>query len=104
MKRFLVATITLALTVSLLPVATAAKAQNNWTTTQKIIYVGLTPKSEPDFWTAVQEDTTASTSEATMLSYAKSTVDEAITFWKQTSRGKMKFGTSRSLALRRIHE
>ena len=95
MKRIFVATISLVLTASLVPVATAAKAQNNWTTTQKIIYVGLTPKSQPDFWTAVQEDTTASTSEATMLSYAKSTVDEAITFWKQTSRDKMKFGTSR---------
>jgi hypothetical protein len=95
MKRILVATISLALTASFLPVATAAKAQNNWSTTQKIIYVGLTPKDQPDFWTAVEEETAEETSGATMLSYAKSTVDEAIAFWKQTTRGKMKFGVSR---------
>jgi hypothetical protein len=95
MKRILVAIISLALTASFMPVATAAKAQNNWSTTQKIVYVGLTPKDQPDFWTAVEEETTPETSGETMLSYAKSTVDEAIEFWMQATRGKMKFGTSR---------
>ena len=95
MKRILVAIVTLALTASFVPVATAAKAQNNFSITQKIIYVGLTPKDQPDFWTAQEEGTTTETSGQTMLSYAKSTVDEAITFWKQTTRGKMKFGVSR---------
>lgn len=95
MKRILVAIISLALTASFVPVATAANAQNNWSITQKIIYVGLTPKDQPNFWTAEKKGITSETSGQTMLSYAKSTVDEAITFWKQTTRGKMKFGVSR---------
>ena len=95
MKRILVGIISLALTASFVPVAKAAKVQNNWSTTQKIVYVGLTPKDQPDFWTAVEEATTTESSGETMLSFAKSTVDEAITFWKQTSGGKMKFGVSR---------
>ena len=95
MKRILVTTISVGLAASFVPVASAAKAQNNWSTTQKIVYVGLTPKDQPDFWTAVEEEATTETSGETMLSFAKSTVDEAIAFWKQTSRGKMKFGVSR---------
>ena len=95
MKRNLVALVIAVLIASFVPVATAAKLQNNWSTTQKIVYVGLTPKDQPNFWTEYGGDTTTATNEGEMLSYAKSTVDDAITFWKQASRGKMKFGASK---------
>jgi hypothetical protein len=95
MKRVFVATISLGLFVSLTPVATAAKAQNEWTTTHKIVYVALTPKDQPNFWTENQVDTSTATSDGEMLSFAKGTVKNAITFWKQNSQGKMKFTTSK---------
>ena len=95
MERNLVALVTVVLIASFVPAATAAKLQNNWSTTQKIVYVGLTPKDQPNFWTEYGGDTTTATNEGEMLSYAKSTVDDAITFWKQASRGKMKFGASK---------
>ena len=95
MKRKLVALVTVALIASFVPAATAAQLQNNWTTIQKIIYVGLTPKDKPNFWTEDTVDTATATSDGAMLSYAKGTIVDAITFWKQTSQGKMKFGTSK---------
>jgi hypothetical protein len=95
MKRFSIVVIALALLVSLTPVATAAKAQNEWTTTHKIVYVGLTPKDQPNFWTENQVDSSTATSDGEMLSFAKKSVTNAITFWKQNSRGKMKFTTSK---------
>ena len=94
-KSPLVAIASLALIVSFMPAAMAAKAQNSWSTTQRIVYVGLTPIDQPDFWTANEGETTTATVEGEMLSYAKSTVEDAITFWKQASRGKMKFGASK---------
>ena len=94
-KRNFVALVSVVLIAFFVPAATAAKQQNNWSTTQKIVYVGLTPKDQPDFWTAVEEGTTTATIEGEMLSYAKVTVDDAITFWKQATRGKMKFGASK---------
>jgi len=94
-KRILVAVLTFVLLATFVPAATAAKLQNNWSTTQKIVYVGLTPKDQPNFWTEEQLDTTTETSQASMLSYAKGTVTDAIAFWKQSSRGKMKFGASK---------
>jgi hypothetical protein len=93
MKRNLAAIVGVALFASFVPAATAAKAQNNWSTTQKIIYVGLTPIDQPDFWTGYDGETTTEYIEGDKLSYAKGTVDDAITYWKQASRGKMKFGT-----------
>ena len=78
-----------------MPAATAAKAQNRWSITQRIIYVGLTPDDQPDFWTQGEGETTTATGEEPMLSFAKNTVADAITFWKQASRGKMKFGSSK---------
>ena len=94
-KSKLVALVIVALIASLVPAASAAQLQNNWSTTQKIVYVGLTPKEEPDFWTAYEGETTTAVTEGDMLSYAKDTVADAITFWKQTTRGKMKFGASK---------
>ena len=95
MKSPLVAIVSVALIVSFMPAAMAAKAQNSWSTTQRIVYVGLTPSDQPDFWTASGGETTTATVEGEMLSYAKSTVVDAIAFWKQASRGKMKFGSSK---------
>lgn len=94
MKRILIPFVTFALLASFTPLATAAKTQNNWSTTQKIVYVAFTPREQPNFWTEDQVDTSTATSDGAMLSYAKGTVADAITFWKQTTRGKMKFGTS----------
>jgi hypothetical protein len=82
-KSKLVALVIVALLASLVPAASAAQLQNNWSTTQKIVYVGLTPKEEPDFWTAYEGETTTAVTEGDMLSYAKDTVADAITFWKQ---------------------
>jgi hypothetical protein len=95
MKRNLIALVTVALIASFVPAATAAKQQNNWSTTQKIVYVGLTPKDQPDFWTAYEGETTTAVTEGDMLSYAKSTVVDAIDYWKKASNGKMKFGASK---------
>ena len=95
MKRILVGITTVALTVSLMPSAPAATQQNSWTTTQKIVYVGLTPKDQPNFWTENSSESATAESEGEMLSYAKSTVTDAITFWKQASRDKMKFGSTK---------
>ena len=94
-KRILVVITTVALTVSFMPSAPAATQQNNWTTTQKIVYVGLTPKDQPNFWTENLSDSATAESEGQRLSYAKSTVADAITFWKQASRDKMKFGSAK---------
>ena len=94
-ERALIAIVSLAFIVSLMPAATAAKAQNGWSITQRIIYVGLTPDDQPDFWTQGEGETTTATGEEPMLSFAKNTVADAITFWKQASRGKMKFGSSK---------
>jgi hypothetical protein len=95
MKRILVVITTVALSVSFMPSAPAATQQNNWTTTQKIVYVGLTPKDQPNFWTENLSDSATAESEGQRLSYAKSTVADAITFWKQASRDKMKFGSAK---------
>jgi hypothetical protein len=95
MKRILVALVTAALLVPLAPAVAATKAQNTWATTHKIVFVGLTPKDQPNFWTENLVDTTTATSEGEMLSFAKESVKNAITFWKQNSRGKMKFTTSK---------
>ena len=95
MKRILVALISLVLLAPLMPATAAPKAQNEWTTTHKIVYVGLTPKDQPNFWTENQVDTSTATSDSEMLSFAKKSVANAITFWKQNSQGKMKFTTSK---------
>jgi hypothetical protein len=95
LKRFLVGVLTLAFTVSLTPSAPAATQQNNWTTTQKIIYVGLTPKDQPNFWTENLSESATAASEGEMLTYAKGTVVDAIKYWKKASRNKMKFGASK---------
>ena len=58
MKRKLVALVIVVLIASFVPAAAAAKQQNNWSTTQKIVYVGLTPKDQPDFWTGSSGETT----------------------------------------------
>jgi hypothetical protein len=95
MKIILVVITTVALTASFMPSAPAATQQNNLSTTQKIVYVALTPKDQPDFWTAYEGETTTPVTEGKMLSYAKSTVADAITFWKQASRDKMKFAPTK---------
>ena len=95
MKRILIAAISLALLAPLAPATGAPKAQNEWATTHKIVYVGLTPKDQPNFWTENQVDTTTATADGEMMSFAKDAVKNAITFWKQNSRGKMKFTTSK---------
>jgi hypothetical protein len=95
MKRLSIVAIALALLAPIVPATAAPKAQNEWATTHKIVYVALTPKDQPNFWTENQLDTTTATSDGEMLSFAKETVKNAITFWKQNSRGKMKFTTSK---------
>ena len=95
MKRILVAVLVATLLAPVVPAVAATKAQNTWATTHKIVYVGLTPKDQPNFWTENLVDTTTATSDGEMLSYAKETVTNAIAFWKQNSRGKMKFTTSK---------
>jgi hypothetical protein len=95
MKRLSIVVIALALLAPIVPATAAPKAQNEWATTHKIVYVALTPKDQPNFWTENQVDTTTATSDGEMLSFAKETVKNAITFWKQNSRGKMKFTTSK---------
>ena len=95
MKRFSIVVIALVLLAPIVPANAAPKAQNEWATTHKIVYVGLTPKDQPNFWTENLVDTTTATSEGEMLSFAKESVKNAITFWKQNSRGKMKFTTSK---------
>ena len=95
MKRILILVMSIALLAPIAPAVAATKAQNTWATTHKIVYVGLTPKDQPNFWTENLVDTTTATSDGEMLSYAKETVTNAIAFWKQNSRGKMKFTTSK---------
>ena len=92
MKRILVVITAVALTVSFMPIAPAATPKINWSTTHKIIYVGLTPADQSDFWTAYDGETTTGITEGEMTSNARGTVAEAIKYWKQASRGKMKFG------------
>ena len=94
MKRILVAVLVATLLAPVVPAVAANKTQNSWTTTHKIVYVGLTPKDQPNFWTENQVDTATATSDGEMLSFAKDTVKNAITFWKKNSRNKMKFTTS----------
>ena len=95
MKRILVVITTVALTASYMPAATAATPKINWSTTHKIVYVGLTPADQSDFWTAYDGETTTGITEGEMTSNARGTVAEAIKYWKQASRGKMKFGASK---------
>jgi hypothetical protein len=95
MKRILVAVLVATLLAPVVPAVAANKTQNSWTTTHKIVYVGLTPKDQPNFWTENQVDTATATSDGEMLSFAKETVKNAITFWKKNSRNKMKFTTSK---------
>jgi len=92
MKKILVVITAVALTVSFMPIAPAATPKINWSTTHKIIYVGLTPADQSDFWTAYEGETTTGITEGEMTSNARGTVAEAIKYWKQASRGKMKFG------------
>jgi len=94
-KRNLVALVTVVLIASFVPAATAAQLQNNWSTTQKIVYVGLTPKDQPNFWTESGGETTTATIKGEMLSFAKGTVVDAIAYWKKATAGKMKFGASK---------
>jgi len=91
-KKILVVITTVALTVSFMPIAPAATPKINWSTTHKIIYVGLTPADQSDFWTAYDGETTTGITEGEMTTNARGTVAEAIKYWKQASRGKMKFG------------
>ena len=93
MKKILVVITAVALTVSFMPIATAATPKINWSTTHKIVYVGLTPADQSDFWTAYDGETTTGITEGEMTSIARGTVAEAIKYWKQASRGKMKFGS-----------
>lgn len=93
MKRILVVITAVALTVSFMPIATAATPKINWSTTHKIVYVGLTPADQSDFWTAYDGETTTGITEGEMTSIARDSVAEAIKYWKQASRGKMKFGS-----------
>ena len=95
MKRILVVITAVALTVSFMPIATAATPKINWSTTHKIVYVGLTPADQSDFWTAYDGETTTGITEGEMTSNARGTVAEAIKYWKQASRGKMKFGATK---------
>ena len=95
MKRILVVITAVALTVSFMPIAPAATPKINWSTTHKIVYVGLTPADQSDFWTAYDGETTTGITEGEMTSNARGTVAEAIKYWKQASRGKMKFGASK---------
>ena len=95
MKRILVVITTVALTASYMPAAIAATPKINWSTTHKIVYVGLTPADQSDFWTAYDGETTTGITEGEMTSNARGTVAEAIKYWKQASRGKMKFGASK---------
>ena len=95
MKRILVVITAVALTVSIMPIATAATPKINWSTTHKIVYVGLTPADQSDFWTAYDGETTTGITEGEMTSNARSTVADAIKSWKQASRGKMKFGATK---------
>ena len=93
MKKILVVITAVALTVSFMPIAPAATPKINWSTTHKIIYVGLTPADQSDFWTAYDGETTTGITEGEMTSNARGTVADAIKYWKQASRGKMKFAT-----------
>ena len=95
MKKSLVVITAVALTVSFMPIATAATPKINWSTTHKIVYVGLTPADQSDFWTAYDGETTTGITEGEMTSNARGTVADAIKYWKQASRGKMKFGASK---------
>jgi len=92
MKKILVVITAVALTVSFMPIAPAATPKINWSTTHKVVYVGLTPADQSDFWTAYEGETTTGITEGEMTSNARGTVAEAIKYWKQASRGKMKFG------------
>jgi len=92
MKKILVVITTVALTASFMPIATAATPKINWSTTHKIVYVGLTPADQSDFWTAYDGESTTGITEGEMTSNARGTVAEAIKYWKQASRGKIKFG------------
>jgi len=78
-----------------MPAAAAVTPKINWSTTHKIIYVGFTPADQSDFWTAYEGETTTGVTEGEMTSYARGTVADAIKYWKQASRGKMKFGASK---------
>jgi hypothetical protein len=84
-----------ALLASFVPAATAAKPKTNWSITHKIVYVALTPMDQYDFWFAYDGETTTAVTEGEMLSYAKSSVVDAIAYWKKASGGKMKFGASK---------
>ena len=95
MKRLPTFVIALVLLAPVVHATAAPTAQNDWGTTHKIIFVGLTPKDQPNFWTENLVDTATATSDGEMLSFAKESVKNAITFWKQNSRGKMKFATSK---------
>jgi hypothetical protein len=95
MKKFSIFVIALPLLASIVPATAAPKAQNEWATTHKIIFVGLTPKDQPNFWTENPVDTATATIDGEMLRFAKESVVDAIAFWKQNSRGKMKFTTSK---------
>jgi len=95
MKKILVVITAVALTVSFMPIAPAATPKINWSTTHKIIYVGFTPADQSDFWTAYEGETTTGITEGEMTSNARGTVAEAIKYWKQASRGKMKFGATK---------
>ena len=94
-KRSLVAILAFTLLASFMPAATAATPKINWSTTHKIVYVGFTPADQSDFWTAYEGETTTGVTEGEMTSYARGTVADAIKYWKQASRGKMKFGASK---------
>ena len=74
-----------------LPVNAATHSGNNLSVKQKIVYVGLTPASEPDFWTAEPVDSTTAGSDGAQLAFVKNAVQNAMAFWTRASSGKMKF-------------
>ena len=74
MKRLPTFVIALVLLAPVVHATAAPKAQNDWGTTHKIIFVGLTPKDQPNFWTENLVDTATATSDGEMLSFAKESV------------------------------
>jgi hypothetical protein len=95
MRKVLTIALVLALSATITSTASAAtKKSNSFSVTQKIVYVGLTPQSEPDFWTSKSEESATAASDGDMLAFAKVTVSNAATFWKRASSNKLKFGTA----------
>ncbi len=91
MRKPLALVTSLLLLCSMAPASAASKSSNQWSVTQKIYYVALTPSSEPNFWTSQSEETL--TAEGDMLVFAKTAVSNATAFWKRASNDGLKFGS-----------